>query len=148
MIAAHIIDQRGVYLRTEYADQSGPQPAGAVYGDLPDAQEGFARMWISGAWAQVENAQVPPMPGPVPAPVPQKVTRRQARQALLLDGRLDDVQPAIDGIQDPVQRRLAQIEWDDSQDFERQRPLLIQLGSAIGYDDAGLDRLFTQAAGL
>ena len=79
--------------------------------------------------------------------VPAKVTRRQVRQALLLAGLLDKVQPAIDAIPDPQQRQLAQIEWDDSQDFERHRPLLIQLGYALGLDDAGLDAIFIQAGG-
>ena len=79
--------------------------------------------------------------------VPAKVARRQARQALLLAGLLDRVQPAIDAIEDLQQRQLAQIEWDDSQDFERHRPLLIQLGYALGLDDAGLDAIFIQAGG-
>lgn len=80
--------------------------------------------------------------------VPLKVTRRQARQALLLEGLFDLVQPAISAIPDPVQRQMAQIEWDDSQDFERHRPLLIQIGYSIGLDDAGLDALFIRAGGL
>lgn len=80
--------------------------------------------------------------------VPVKVTRRQARQALALEGLLASVQPAIDAIPDLQQRQLAQIEWDDSQDFERERPLLIQLGHAIGLTDAGIDALFIQAGGL
>ena len=80
--------------------------------------------------------------------VPAKVTRRQARQALAMEGLLDKVQPAIDAISDLQQRHLAQIEWDDSQDFERDRPLLIQLGHAIGLTDAGIDALFIRAGGL
>lgn len=80
--------------------------------------------------------------------VPVKVTRRQARQALALAGLLDSVQPAINAIADTMQRQLAQIEWDDSQEFERHRPLLIQLAQAIGLDDAALDAMFIQAGGL
>lgn len=80
--------------------------------------------------------------------VPAKVTRRQARQALAMEGLLGSVQPAIDAISDPLQRQLAQIEWDDSQDFERDRALLIQLGHAIGLTDAGIDALFIRAGGL
>lgn len=80
--------------------------------------------------------------------VPAKVTRRQARQALAMGGLMAAVQPAIDAIPDPMQRQLAQIEWDDSQDFERDRALLIQLGHAIGLTDAGIDALFIQAGGL
>ena len=85
---------------------------------------------------------------PIQPQVPPKVTRRQARQALLLEGLFDLVQPAISAIPDPVQRQLAQIEWDDSQDFERHRQLLIQIGNAIGLDDAGLDAVFIRAGGL
>ena len=81
-------------------------------------------------------------------PVPASVTRRQARQALLLAGLLPSVQPAINAIPDPTERGMAQIEWDDSQAFERHRPLLISLGYALGLDDAGLDALFVQAAAL
>lgn len=80
--------------------------------------------------------------------VPGTVTRRQARQALLLNGMLDKVQPAIDALTDTTQRGMAQIEWDDSLDFERTRPLVIQIGTAIGLDSVGLDALFIQAAGL
>lgn len=80
--------------------------------------------------------------------VPSRVTRRQARQALAMEGLLDSVQPAIDAIADPLQHQLAKIEWDDSQDFERDRPLLIQLGHAIGLTDAGIDALFIRAGGL
>ena len=77
--------------------------------------------------------------------VPQIVTRRQARQALFLRGKLDLVQPAIDAIQDATQRGLMQIEWDDSQEFLRTRQSLIAIGTAIGYDAAGLDDIFTFA---
>lgn len=107
-----------------------------------NADEEFAEAQYPGAWrlADVQDE-------PVPA-VPQVVTRRQARQALLLAGLLDNVQPAIDAIPDPVQRQMAQIEWDDSLEFQRTRPLLVQLGSAIGLDDVGLDALFVAAKGL
>jgi len=61
---------------------------------------------------------------------------------------LDDVQPAIDAIPDPVQRRMAQIEWEDSLEFVRTRPLVIQIGAALGLDEAALDQLFITAASL
>lgn len=80
--------------------------------------------------------------------VPERVTRRQARQALLLAGKLAAVQPAIDAIVDPVQRGLAQIEWDDSQAYDRDRPLVIAIGAAIGLDSAALDAIFIQAGAL
>lgn len=83
-----------------------------------------------------------------PAPVPQSVTRRQARQALLLAGLLGNVQPAIDAIPDATQRGMAQIEWDDSQEFQRNRPILIALATALGLSSEDLDNLFRTAATL
>lgn len=82
------------------------------------------------------------------APVPASVTRRQARQALLLAGLLDLVEPAIAAIPDATQRRLAEIEWQDSQVFERDRPILIQLATQIGLDSTDLDELFRTAVEL
>lgn len=100
---------------------------------------------IAGAYGPIDPYVEPPPPPPY---VPQIVTRRQARQALLLADKLHLVQPAIDAIADPLQRGMVQIEWDDSQTFERQRPTLIALATALGMDDAELDALFTAAANL
>ena len=80
--------------------------------------------------------------------VPEKVTARQAVQALISVNKLHLVQPAIDAIADPVQRAMVQAEWDKSQDFERNRPTLIALATAIGLDAAGLDALFITAEDL
>lgn len=80
--------------------------------------------------------------------VPATVTRRQARQALLLAGLLDQVQVAIDAIPDPVQRGMLQIEWDDGQEFDRDRSTVLTIGAALGLDGAGLDQLFIAAAAL
>jgi len=80
--------------------------------------------------------------------VPEKVTARQAVQALISVNKLHLVQPAIDAIADPVQRAMVQAEWDKSQDFERNRPTLIALATAIGLDAAGLDALFIAAEDL
>lgn len=94
------------------------------------------------------EAQVAELAPPTVNGVPQVVTRRQARQALLLAGLLDSIEPAIAAIPDTTQRRLAQIEWDDSQNFERQRPLLISLATGLGLTSAQLDQLFVTASGL
>lgn len=80
--------------------------------------------------------------------VPQEVTRRQAKQALALAGLLANVQPAIDAIKNPTQRALMQIEWDDSQVFQRNRPALLGLAAALGLNSTQLDSLFIQAATL
>jgi hypothetical protein len=100
-----------------------------------------------GAIGDLWDGQTFTKPEPVVV-VPQVVTRRQAKQALLLADKLSLVQPAIDAILDPTQRALIQIEWDESLEFERTRPSLIAMGTAIGLDSAGIDALFITAATL
>lgn len=126
----YCVDNQGAYIGG--FDGAEP-PAGAI--EVPAAPSSATDTWDGTAWV----AQVI---------VPQSVTRRQALQALLLAGLLDDVQPAIDAIADPMERRMAQIEWDDSLDFVRNRPLLIQIGATLGLDSAALDQLFITAASL
>lgn len=82
---------------------------------------------------------------PPSLPVPQRITRRQAIQALILRGHDEQVDAYIDAIADPIQRKLVRAEYNDAQDFERQRPLVIEIGAALGLD---LDELFTFAASL
>lgn len=83
-----------------------------------------------------------------PEKVPFSVTRRQAKQGLLLAGKLDDVQPAINSIPDEIQRRMAQLYWDESQDFERDNEVLQMMAQAIGMTPDEVDNLFIQASKL
>ena len=76
--------------------------------------------------------------------VPQVVSRRQAKQALLQAGLLDDVDAAIAAGSD----RSAQIDWADAQEFSRDWPALIALQPALGLTDAQIDDLFRLAATL
>lgn len=85
---------------------------------------------------------------PLSVVVPVSVTARQAEQALILAGLIDLVEPAIDAIPDPTQRAMVRSEWRRSQVFERNRPSLIALGSALGLNAAALDALFVKAATL
>jgi len=90
----------------------------------------------------------PPEPVIPPVIIPTIVTRKQARKALALAGLFDEVQPAIDAIADPLQRRLVQIDWDDSESYARTDSTLLTLASGIGQGDAALDALFLAASGL
>jgi len=143
---AHIIDARGVYLRTEQVDPMGPQPAGAVYGVVPAAQEGHTRLW-RGEWAQVPDADVPPVPAPPPPAVPPAVTMRQARRALLAAGLLDDVTAAIEALSSPT-KEAAQIDWEYGNTVERHNGLVASLGPALGLTEEQIDDLFVAGAAL
>jgi hypothetical protein len=109
-----------------------------IVGDVLFAEENFPGMW------RIAEDQ----PGAPVAAVPQKVTARQAHQALILAGLYDAVQTAISAIADPLQRKLAQVEWEKSQEFARDWPLLLSIGQGLGLTDADMDDLFIQAGSL
>ena len=74
-----------------------------------------------------------------------KVTMRQARLALLSIGLLDQVDPAIDAMDEPA-RTIAKIEWDHSSEVYRDKPFVNSLGAALGMDSESIDALFAAAA--
>ena len=85
-----------------------------------------------------------------PEPViytPQEVTMRQARLALLENGLLANVQPAINSLPEPDKTK-AQIEWDYSNALQRGNPFVATLGTALGLNEEALDNLFITAAKL
>lgn len=81
-------------------------------------------------------------PGPV---VSQSVTRRQGRLALLEAGRLDAVEQLIAAIEDPTQRRAAEIEYE-ADTWERGNVFLKSAWTQIGGTESELDDLFALAA--
>ena len=74
------------------------------------------------------------------------VTRRQAKQQLVIKGVYDQIQPAIDAIEDATQRALVQIYFNDADTWERLNDDLITLGHAVGLSDEQMDELFRKAA--
>lgn len=72
---------------------------------------------------------------------------RQARQALILAGLDESVESAVDAIPG-VAGKLARAEWDKSQTVQRNRPLVNQLGAALGLTPQQIDALFITAATL
>ena len=79
--------------------------------------------------------------------VPLAVTMRQARLALLGAGKLSQVATAIAALPEPA-RTAAQIEWEYSNEVQRQNGIVSQLGPALGLTSAEIDALFVAAAAL
>ena len=77
--------------------------------------------------------------------VPQGVTRRQGKAALIKSGKMATVQAAFDAIADPVVRDLAWNWFNESDTFDRQHPMMLQLAALCNFTDADLDALFQLA---
>jgi len=84
---------------------------------------------------------------PMSSIVPSEVTMRQARLALLENGLLANVQPAINSLPEPDKTK-AQIEWEYSNALQRSNPFVDVLGAALGLSSQDLDDLFIQASAL
>lgn len=82
--------------------------------------------------------------------VPQipDVTPRQIRQALILSGvSINDIEAALDSLPEPL-KSLARVEWEYSISFQRNRPLVSQVGALLGWTSDQLDNLWRFAASL
>jgi hypothetical protein len=101
--------------------------------------------WDGTQWVE------PPPPPPV---VPREVTMRQARTVLLMTphptagNMLAAVNAALAGIADPVQRGLAELEWEYSSVVQRDRGMVVQLAAGLGLTSQQLDQLFIAAAAV
>lgn len=130
----------GSLWRLEKDDQAGAWVA--VEDNSTIERFGFTR-------ADFPGANPPPLPAyEAPAVVvPAAVSRRQGRLALIDAGLLDQVEAYIGSLEDPRDRRIAQVEYD-ADTWERFNPFLCQLWSALGKSESELDALFVMAAGL
>jgi hypothetical protein len=78
----------------------------------------------------------------------QDITPRQIRQALILSGiSLTDIDTALNSLPEPT-RSLAKTEWGYSISFQRNRPLVSQVGVMLGWTSQQLDDLWKFAATL
>lgn len=75
------------------------------------------------------------------------ITARQLRLWLAGAGILGEVEGLIAGLPEP-QRTMAGIEWEFSISYERNHPLVIQLGTALGMTSQDLDTAWVNASKL
>ena len=80
--------------------------------------------------------------------IPESISKRQAKQQLLLEGKLGQVQEVIDSIPDETERMMAQLYWDESTEFERSHSTLTEICAALGLTEAELDMMFINASKL
>ncbi|GGW30452.1 hypothetical protein [Vreelandella hamiltonii] len=81
-------------------------------------------------------------------PVPESVTSRQGMEQLIRSGLDEQVDDAINGIADSVERKLARNWLDKASIWERNNPQLLAISNALGLSTQDVDSLFIQAATL
>lgn len=87
------------------------------------------------------------VPAPVVVPVPAAVTMRQARLVMHSAGLLGPVLAAIAAMPEPA-KTAATIEWEYSNELQRDHALVTALGAALGLTSSQVDDLFRAAAAL
>lgn len=76
------------------------------------------------------------------------LSKRKFQLHLLDLELLDDVENAIEAIEDPVEKRRMQIEYSSSDDFERLSPAVKYMCDLLGWSDDEVDQMWKQALQL
>jgi predicted component of type VI protein secretion system len=98
-------------------------------------------------WTWDGEAFSPPAGGESePAAPLSAITRRQLRLTLLAHGLLDQVEPVIQSLPEP-DRSIATIEWQDASEYQRDHPLIEQIGAALDLAPSDIDAMWREAMG-
>jgi hypothetical protein len=103
------------------------------------------------AW--IDDGNIPWPADPPAVAIPRTVSRRQGRLALLQTAYpqggtwLDAVETRIEAIEDPMEKRIAEIEYA-SETWERTSTFLRSMWVDLGGTEAGLVQMFALAATL
>ena len=85
---------------------------------------------------------------PAVDPVFPTLTRKQLRNGLLSIGVTSaEVEAQIAAIPDPLEREAAMIDWQDTQSYQRDYPMINQIGAALGLPEEQIDALWLWSAG-
>jgi hypothetical protein len=80
-------------------------------------------------------------------PVPQTVTTRQMHKALAMTNKLSTIKAFIASLPEP-NKTLIDIEFNQSNEFQRDNILLNQMAPQLGMTSADVDQLFIYASTL
>lgn len=80
--------------------------------------------------------------------LPLRITRRQGKQQLVISGYDEQVKATIDAIEDPVQRKLTWIWYNDEDYWDIDSPQLLGLAHLMEIPDHEIVELFKSASTL
>lgn len=125
--------------------QTTNEPPAEILNAYPDGtisvplKPGADYEWQDGMWVHVEPAS-PPLP---------PLAARQLRLGLVGGGILPaQVDAAIAAIPNDAERAVAEIEWQYASQFERDHPLIEQVGTELGLTVEQIDAMWQAALAL
>lgn len=104
--------------------------------EMPPSPELSHPVWDGEAWVEGEPE------------VPLRVSRRQGKQQLVISGLDEMVDGAIDAIEDPVERKLTRIWYNDADYWELDNPQLLGLAGKLELSYEGVIALLKAASQL
>lgn len=134
----HTYDRHGWYSGAEFPERdAGVAPANTSTTTTPGQ---WRANWNGFEWLDTVYV-APPAPG-ADIRTPPPVLIRQAHTAMILLGLDDDVSAAIDAIEDPIERKIARVDWTQSAVVEFDNPFVQSLAPALGFTRAQLADIF------
>lgn len=120
-------------------------PGGYTLLEPPAQIEGHRVSWDGEAW----TLEAIPEPVPEPDPGLPPLTARQLRLGLIAAGiALSSVEAAVAAIEDAAGREIAKVEWEYASQFDRDHPLIEQVGVALGLTPEQIDAAWLAAVNL
>lgn len=116
------------------------------YGDTP-TPEGKQISHYEYSWRDGKAVGTPVFED-APRFAPQTVSRAQGKASLLSFGLLDDVEAYIEGMPEGVDKRLALLAFNETNEWHRESLFLQQMALEIGLSQEQLDNLFIAAAAI
>lgn len=113
--------------------------------DEPEADE-YDRLQWYGPGEKPERGEIEAI---IIVPKLPPLTARQLRLGLIAAGiSLSSVEAAIAGIEDATDREIARVEWEYALQFDRDHPLIDQVGVALGLTPEQIDAAWLAAINL
>lgn len=132
-----VVNQQNTVINVIMADPNADKvPAGMTLISTDTAGPG----WV---WDGENFTDPTPPPEPGPTPAPKSITPRQCRLLLLQQGLLAQVETTIASMDEATR-----IAWEYALEFQRDDPLLNQLGVNLGLTSEQIDQFFIEAAKL
>lgn len=130
------------------AVSTNSQIADAIDATLPPGLEDFHNHQLQFMY-DMETSTPVDRDMPEPNTTLNPLTARQLRLGLVMnDISLANVEATINAIENPQDKAVAQIEWEYASQFERDHPLIAQVGGALGLSEGQIDIMWAQAQTL